>query len=174
MTFCPSLGLQNGMYFESVSCLESSRWHASTSFASASGSALAVALMGAADEGVLSAIGINVFAEWVEFAVEFEDNVEFGEVELNGSEVGPVEAAVAVKLLFEDTLAVDRQQWQKPNALRMCRDFSELFVCDGRNSLPCSSSSLRLAIAVAERANKQIMNRILNSIVFFQLVDAAT
>lgn len=68
--------------------------------------------MGAATEGVLSAIGVVVFAEWVEFAdkVELADNVEFREVELEGRAVGTVESAVAVKLLFEDTLAMKCQQ----------------------------------------------------------------
>lgn len=61
---------------------------------------------------MLSATGVDVFADWVEFAdkVEFDDNVEFGEVELEGSKVGTIEAAVAVELLSEDALAVKHQQ----------------------------------------------------------------
>lgn len=101
--------------------------------------------MGAADDGVLSATGVDVFADWVEFAdkVEFDDNVEFGEVELEGSKVGTIEAAVAVELLSEDALA-------------------------------CSWLSLRPAIAIPEKANKQIINRTLSPIISSQLVDAGT
>lgn len=78
--------------------------------------------MGAADEGVLSAIGVDVFADWVEFAdeVEFENDVELGEAELDESELRAVEAAVAVELLFEDTVAVEGQQWkQSTNILKL-------------------------------------------------------
>lgn len=60
---------------------------------------------------MLSSIGVDVLAGWVEFAdtVEFVDKVEFGEVKLKESKVGNAEVAVAVEL-FEGTLAVSSQQ----------------------------------------------------------------
>ena len=86
--------------------------------------------MGAADEGVLSAIGVDVFADWAEFVdeVEFENDVELGEAELDESELRAVEAAVAVELLFEDTVAVEGQQWKQstntPKSLGLGRPVS--------------------------------------------------
>ena len=91
--------------------------------------------MGAAEEGVLSAIGVDVFAAWVEFVdkvefadkVEFEDNVEFGAVELEESKVGTA-VTVAVELLFEDSLAVDRQQRMRFTSHWICRDFMNMVL----------------------------------------------